>query len=376
MPIPFVDLQAQYRSIKSEIDAAIAAVIEESAFIRGRYVERFEEEFAAAARIPHCVSVANGTDALYIVLRMLGIGPGDEVITSASSWISSSETITQAGAVPVFADIEPDYFNLDPLDVERRITPRTKAIIAVHLLGQPADLPALRGICDRRGLFLIEDCAQAHLAEIAGRPVGSWGEAGTFSFYPGKNLGAYGDAGAIVTKDPGLAAKCRCFARHGADAADKHNHIMEGINSRLDGLQAAILSVKLPYLEDWTRARERHAANYNDRLSALPGVVTPKVRPGARHVYHIYQIEAEQRDALQRHLTGRGISTARHYPVPLPFLKAYSRFGSTESDYPVAAAARGRILSLPLYPELTEAEADVVSEAIQTFQTASARSRG
>ncbi|HUF62713.1 MAG TPA: DegT/DnrJ/EryC1/StrS family aminotransferase, partial [Verrucomicrobiales bacterium] len=255
MPIPFVDLNAQYHSIKEEIDAAIAAVIEESAFIRGRFVERFEEEFAAAARAAHCVSVANGTDALYIVLRMLGIGPGDEVITSACSWISSSETITQAGAEPVFADIEPDYFTLDPSDVERRITPRTKAVIAVHLLGQPADMPALRDICDRRGLLLVEDCAQAHLAEIAGRAVGTWGNAGTFSFYPGKNLGAYGDAGAIVTEDRELAANCRCFARHGADAGDKHNHVMEGINSRLDGLQAAILSVKLQHLEDWTKAR-------------------------------------------------------------------------------------------------------------------------
>ena len=265
MNIPFVDLKAQYKSIKSEIDIAIQNVINETAFIKGKYVQKFEEEYADAYGVKHCISCANGTDAIYVTLKALGIGKGDEVITVANTWISTSETITQTGATPVFVDIHPDYYTIDVNKIEEKITGKTKAIIPVHLFGQPAEMDTVVDICKRRNLLLIEDCAQAHFAEWKGKRVGTFGIAGTFSFFPGKNLGAFGDAGAIISNDDEFSEKARMYANHGALV--KHEHEIEGINSRLDGMQAAILSAKLPYILDWSDKRLIVGLKYNELLS-------------------------------------------------------------------------------------------------------------
>jgi dTDP-4-amino-4,6-dideoxygalactose transaminase len=367
MHVPFVDLKAQYRSIQPAIDGAMASVLSETAFVRGKYVSAFEAAFAEAAGSRHCISCANGTDAIFIALKMQGIGPGDEVITTANSWISTSETISLTGATPVFVDLEDAFYCLDPALIEAKITPRTKAILPVHLLGQPAAMDEILALAEKHGLVVIEDCAQAHLAEYRGRRIGLMGLAGTFSFYPGKNLGAYGDAGAIITDDDDFAAKCRMFANHGADRANKHDHQMEGICSRMDGLQAAILSAKLPHLRAWTEARRAAAARYGKLLEGIPGIVTPGVREGAAHVYHVYCIRAPRRDELQEALKAAGIETTRHYPTPLPLLTAYKRLGHTASDFPVACRHAREILSLPIFPEITEEQQAAVAGVIREF---------
>jgi dTDP-4-amino-4,6-dideoxygalactose transaminase len=363
--IPLFDLHAQYLSLKPELDDAMAAVIRDSAYIRGPFVEKFEKEFALTTGAAECISCSDGTAAIYIVLKMLGIGPGDEVITTANSWIATTETITQAGATVVFADVEKDYYNLDPDKVEAAITPRTKAVIAVHLLGQPADMDRLQEICRRHNLHLIEDCAQAHLAEYRGKQIGSFGVAATFSFYPGKNLGAYGDAGGIITNDAALADKCRCFARHGSSPKDKHDHIMEGINSRLDGMQAAILSVKLPHLKNWNRRRNEVAVAYAERLKDVPGLTLPAVRPECAHVFHVFALRLANRDQVRNALNGAGVSTTVHYPRPLPFLQAYEYRGYTRESLPVIAGHEKEYLSVPIYPELTSTDIDYVAEIIR-----------
>jgi dTDP-4-amino-4,6-dideoxygalactose transaminase len=366
--LPFVDLYAQYETIKDEIDQAIASVIRRSAFIRGEYVERFEEEFAAAVDADHCVSCANGTDALYIAMRALGIRPGDEVITTAHSWISTAESITQAGGSVVFCDTDRRTYTIDPLALEAKVTSRTVGIIPVHLFGQPADMEAIMAIADRHGLWVLEDCAQAHLAKYAGRHVGTFGVAGTFSFYPGKNLGAMGDAGAIVTRDAALARRMAMFARHGG--LTKGEHECEGINSRLDGIQAAILSVKLKYLSEWTLRRQVLAQRYDALLSNLDSTGTPYRAPGREHVHHLYVIQHADRDALAAHLRNNGVSTVVNYRTALPFLPAYQRLGHHPHEFPRAYANQSRILSLPLYPELNEADIERVVDAIATFDAA------
>lgn len=363
--IPFADLHAQYLSIKPQIDDAIAAVIRESAFIRGPYVERFETEFAEALGVPHCVSCANGTDALYIAMHALGVQSGDEVITTAHSWIATSETITQAGGQVVFCDTERDSFNIDAAQIESKITPRTVGIIPVHLYGQAADMDAIMAIARKHGLWVIEDCAQAHLARYKGRLVGTFGQAATFSFYPGKNLGAMGDAGAVVTGDRDLAQRMAMFARHGG--LTKGEHQIEGINSRLDGMQAAILSVKLRHLHAWTRARRDKAAYYNAALAGIAGLETPVALEGREHVYHLYVVRHDWRDELAAHLAVAGIQTVINYPVALPFLPAYQRFGHVPGDFPNAWANQGRILSLPIFPEMTLSQQDWVAESIRHF---------
>ncbi|HVS95278.1 MAG TPA: DegT/DnrJ/EryC1/StrS family aminotransferase [Puia sp.] len=365
MKIPFVDLKSQYRSIQKDIDAAIARVIGETSFIGGPCVDEFEKKFAALYGVKHVISCANGTDSLYILLRMLCIGSGDEVITVANSWISSSETITQAGARVVFADADPVYYSLDETRLESLITPRTRAVVAVHLQGQMCAIDKVKAICDRHGLHLIEDCAQAHFSTFEGRRAGLFGIAGSFSFYPGKNLGAYGDAGCIITDDDALAEKCRMYARHGALV--KHQHRIEGINSRMDGLQAAILTAKLPYILDWTEKRIAVAASYDKALKGLGGIVTPAVRPGTRHTFHLYVIRAERRDGLAQFLKEKGIETAIHYPSPLPALPAYSYLGHGPSDFPVVTRLQPEILSLPIYPEMTQQAVDFVSASIREF---------
>lgn len=365
MNVPFANLHEQYVSIQSAIDTAIADVIRTSSFIRGPHVDRFEHEFAEAVGAEHCVSCANGTDALYIAMHALGLKPGDEVITSAHSWIATSETISQADGQVVFCDTDPRTYTIDPSKLEALITPRTVGIIPVHLYGQPADMEAVMAIAERHGLWVIEDCAQAHLATIGERQVGSFGVAATFSFYPGKNLGAMGDAGAIVTGDAELARAMTMFARHGG--LTKGDHRIEGINSRLDGLQAAILSAKLPHLKSWTQRRQEIAAAYDRDLASIAGVGRPEVAAGRGHVYHLYVIEHAQRDALARHLADRGIQTIVNYPIALPFLPAYARLGHVEAHFPSAAAAQSRILSLPIYPELRESQRVAVVEAIRDF---------
>ena len=366
--VPFADLHAQYLSIRAEIDAAIAEVIRTSAFIRGPHVERFEREFAEATGAAHCVSCANGTDSLYIAMRALGVGPGDEVIVPAHSWISTSETVTQTGATVVFCDTDPETYTIDPRKIEARVTPRTVGIVPVHLYGQPADMSAVMAIAEKQGLWVIEDCAQAHLARVDGRMVGSFGIAASYSFYPGKNLGAMGDAGAITTSHAALAEQMAMFARHGG--LTKGDHRIEGVNSRLDGLQAAILSVKLRHLARWTERRQQLARDYGEALAGIAGLTTPRVAPGREAVWHLYVVEHARRDALAAHLTERGIQTVVNYPVALPFLPAYRRFGHRPADFPVAHAAQARILSLPLFAEMTPAQLGAVADAVRAFSAA------
>jgi dTDP-4-amino-4,6-dideoxygalactose transaminase len=365
MPVPFADLQLQYQTIKGEIDAAIAAVIRDNAFIRGAYVDSFEREFAQAVDVRHCVSCANGTDALYLALAALNVAPSDEVITTAHSWISTSAMITHAGATVAFADTDGATFTIDPAAIEAAITPRTVGIIPVHLYGQPADMDAIMAIARKHRLWVIEDCAQAHLACHRGRQIGTFGAAATYSFYPGKNLGAMGDAGAVVTNDSALAERMTMLARHGGLV--KHQHQIEGVNSRLDGLQAAILSAKLPHLADWTKARQEAAKVYDAGLNQIEDVVVPAVGTDRSHVYHLYTIQHPRRDALARHLNANGVQTAINYPTALPFLAAYSRLEARPEQFPNAHREQGRILSLPMFAEITREQQDEVINLVREF---------
>lgn len=363
--IPFVDLRAQYESIKPEIDVAIQEVIDSSQFVRGPRVEQFEAEFAAAMQREHCVSCANGTDALYIAMTALGLRSGDEVLAPAHSWISTTETITQAGGKVVFCDTDLDTYTINPIEIAAKITPRTVGIVPVHLFGQPADMDPIMALAKQHGLWVIEDCAQAHLATYRGRQVGTFGDAATFSFYPGKNLGAMGDAGAIVTNDAKLAEKMAMFARHGG--LRKGDHQIEGINSRMDGLQAAVLSVKLQHLPEWTRLRQDRAFRYTELLSSVPGIETPVVSKDSSPVWHLYVVRNERRDQLAAHLESAGVATVINYPVALPFLPAYSRYGHTAEQFPNAFAHQSRIISLPIFPELSDGQMDRVASAIAEF---------
>jgi dTDP-4-amino-4,6-dideoxygalactose transaminase len=365
MKIPFVDLHAQYLSIKPEIDTAIADIIARTDFIRGTQVEAFEQAWAAKLGVKHCVSCANGTDAIYIAMRGLGLKLGDEVITTAHSWIATTETITQAGGRVVFCDTDQNTFTIDPALIESKITPRTVGIIPVHLYGQACDMDAIMMIAKKHNLWVIEDCAQAHLARFKGQLVGTFGNAATFSFYPGKNLGAYGDAGALITNDDRLAEWTSTFARHGG----KGEHVMEGINSRMDGLQGAVLSVKLPHLDSWTAARRKVARQYDEMLRGAGDLITPMVAPNRDHVYHLYVIRTEKRDALKKSLADAGIATVLNYPQALPIYPAYAYLGHKPADFPTAHANQSRILSLPIYPELTHEMISYVASHIKAFYT-------
>jgi dTDP-4-amino-4,6-dideoxygalactose transaminase len=364
MNVPFVDLKAQYLSLKSEIDPAIQTVINETAFIGGKYVDAFEKAYAEKYGVKHCISCANGTDAIYITLKALGIGPGDEVITVANSWISTSETITQAGARPVFVDLD-EHFHIDPAQIEAKITKKTKAVIPVHIFGQPVDIAAVKAICEKHNLYLIEDCAQSHFATFKGKKTGTFGIAGTFSFYPGKNLGAYGDGGAIVTDNDAFARNARLFANHGA--LQKHIHEIEGINSRLDAIQAVILHTKLKYISDWNRARNSHGLKYNALLGDVVQIKCPKLRPETFHIFHLYVIRAERRDDLAAFLKSKGVFTGIHYPTALPLLPAYRYLRHQPADFPVAYACQEQILSLPMYPELSDEQIAFVAESVKEF---------
>jgi dTDP-4-amino-4,6-dideoxygalactose transaminase len=363
--VPFADLQAQYLSLKPEMDQAIADVIAQSAFIRGPYVDRFEGEFASAMGTSHCVSTANGTDSLYIAMHALGVQPGDEVIVPAMSWISTSETVTQAGGTVVFCDIDPASCTIDIEQLASLVTDRTVGIIPVHLYGQPADMDGVMALAERHGLWVIEDCAQAHYATWKGQTVGTIGTIGSFSFYPGKNLGAMGDAGAAITRDPALADGMAMFARHGG--LKKGDHVIEGINSRLDGLQAAVLSVKLPHLRSWTDRRRSIAKQYDAALAGLPGLGVPVEVRGSENVYHLYVVRHAARDALARHLADRNVQTVINYPRALPFLPCYARFEARPEDFPASWALQNECLSLPIFPEMADDQVKAVIDAVSEF---------
>jgi dTDP-4-amino-4,6-dideoxygalactose transaminase len=365
MKIPFVDLKAQYLSIKTEIDTAIFNVINETAFIGGKYVQDFEQAFAEKYGIKHCISVANGTDSLYIIMKMLNIGNGDEVITVANSWISTSETISQTGAKPIFIDIDKDSYTIDVTLIESKINEKTKAIIPVHLYGQACDMDELLILAERYKIPIIEDCAQSHFSEYKNRKVGTFGIAGSFSFYPGKNLGAYGDAGCIITNNSELAEKCKMYARHGA--LKKHNHLIEGINSRLDGIQASILLAKLPYIQEWTKKRINNAKLYYEYLKTNNDIVLPSIKENTKHSFHLFVIRTDKRNELSKYLNENGIETAVHYPVALVNMPAYAYLGIQLSDYPNSMEYQHKILSLPMYPELTEEQIFYISEKINFF---------
>jgi dTDP-4-amino-4,6-dideoxygalactose transaminase len=360
--VPYNDLRLQHAALQPALNEIFARLLDDSAFIRGPEVDAFEREFAAKVGVPHCVSCGNGTDALYIAMRALGCGPGDEVLTTAHTWIATAETITQTGARVVFCDVD-ETFNIDPADVERKITPRTRGILPVHLYGQPADMTALMAIARQHRLWIVEDCAQAHMAALNGQTVGTFGDAATFSFYPGKNLGAIGDAGAIVTRRGDLAQWMTQFARHGG----KGDHVIEGINSRMDGLQGAVLRLKLPHLDAWTRARQRIAARYDAGLADAGDIVTPRVAAGRTHVYHVYAIRTARRDALREHLKQQGVETVLNYPKALPFYPAYAYLDHTAADFPRAFRVQHEVLSLPIFPEMTDAQQDHVIESIRQF---------
>lgn len=366
MNIPFVDLSAQYQSIKPEIDSAIAEVISKTAFIGGSFAKAFENDFAHFCNAGFCVGVGNGTDALFIALKTLGIGSGDEVITAANSFIATSEAITMTGAKVVFVDINPKTYNIDTNLIEEKINPKTKAIIPVHLYGQPVDMDPILALAQKYNLTVIEDAAQAHDAVYKGKTIGSIGDMACFSFYPGKNLGAYGDAGAIVTKNEALAVQARMIANHGR--VEKYNHEMEGVNSRMDGLQGAILKVKLKHLPDWTESRRHNAFLYNQYLKGT-GLITPVEIDDVKAVYHLYvvRLDKNRRDEFQSHLKSKGIATGIHYPIALPNLKAYQYLGHTENDFPEASKAEKEIVSLPIFPELTESQIQYIAEAVKSF---------
>jgi len=361
LKIPFVDLKAQYDSIKDEINQTIHYVIQDSAFIGGKYLSTFEKNFTEYIGTKHCIGVANGTDALFIALKCLGIKEGDEVITVANSFIATSEAITATGARVVFVDCDEKTYNIDVQKIEKFITKRTKAIIPVHLYGQPADMDKVLEIAKKYNLYVIEDAAQAHGAQYKGKNIGTFGECACFSFFPGKNLGAYGDAGAIVTNNDELAQKIRMFANHGR--VEKYNHEFEGINSRLDGLQAAILDVKLKHLEKWTERRRTIAKMYDEGLKDT--VVVPDVKCDVKHVYHLYVIRTKNRENVKKYLEDKGISIGIHYPIPLPFLKAYNYLKHKPEDFPFAYKLKDEILSLPIHGDMTEEQVGFVIEQVK-----------
>jgi dTDP-4-amino-4,6-dideoxygalactose transaminase len=368
--VPFVDLRAQYARIREDIDAGIQQVLENAHFIHGAQVDQFEDAFASVHGAKHAAGVANGTDALLLTLKALGIGSGDDVIIPANTFVATAEAIVHAGARPVLVDVDPQTYNMDVDQIEGRMTSRVKAIIPVHLYGQPADLGPILAIAMRHGISVIEDAAQAHGAEYKGRRVGSWGRAACFSFYPAKNLGAYGDAGAVVTNDEHVALTVRKLRDHGS--VDKYQHDLIGYNSRLDTMQAAVLLVKLQHLDQWNRERRAHAQLYNDLLSRIPGIVRPAVLDGASHVYHLYvvRVEGGSRDELRTYLLERGIQTGIHYPTPVHLTAAFGDPQDRAHRFPVAEACAKTIVSLPMYPELESKQIEYVATQIANYMTA------
>jgi len=365
MDVPFLDLKPQYRQIEAELLPKLHEIMAAGAFIGGPEVEAFEAEFAAFCESPHCVGLNSGTDALRFALMAAGVGPGDEVVTVSHTFIATTEAISQTGAVPVFVDIDPRTCTLDPDRLEAAVTPKTKAVIPVHLYGQPADMDPILDIARRRNLLVVEDACQAHGARYKERKAGSMGDVGCFSFYPGKNLGAFGDAGAVVTADERLAQRMRMLRDHGQSR--KYFHDIEGYNGRLDAIQAAVLRLKLRRLEDWNQARRENGAHYTRLLKDVPGVRVVGEAGHARSVYHLYVILVEGRDGLQKHLAQKDIGTGLHYPLPLHLQQAYAHRGFKKGDFPVTERTAETLLSLPMFAELTRAQIEYVVDCISEY---------
>jgi dTDP-4-amino-4,6-dideoxygalactose transaminase len=363
--IPFVDLKAQYRSVKDEILPAIARVLESGQFVLGEEVAAFEREFAAYCGTTHAVGVNTGTSALHLALLAAGVGPGDEVITVGHTFVATVAAVVYTGARPVLVDIDPISYTMDPAQLEKVITPRTKAIVPVHLYGQTADMDPILDIARRHNLVVIEDACQAHGAEYKGRRAGNLGDMGCFSFYPGKNLGAYGEGGAVTTNNPDYARTLRMYRDWGAEK--RYHHVLKGYNYRLEGIQGAILRIKLRRLEEWTEARCRCADAY-DGLLAWTGLGIPAALPDRRHVYHLYVIRSQRRDALQRHLQENQVQTGIHYPIPVHLQPAHADLGYRPGDLPHTERAANEILSLPMFPELTTDQQEIVSNLVKDFE--------
>jgi len=360
--VPFLDLGAQYRSIKPEIDAAIQHVLDTTQFVLGEEVAAFEREFAAYCGAAQGIAVNSGTSALHLALLAAGVGPGDEVITVPNTFVATVAAVKYTGARPVLVDVDPARFTMDPARVEAAITPRTKALLPVHLYGQAADMDPIVEIARRRGLAVIEDAAQAHGARYQGRPVGSLGDLACFSFYPGKNLGAYGEGGIVVTSNEEHARKIRMLRDWGQDR--KYHHVLAGYNYRMEGMQGAVLRVKLRHLEKWTEARRAHAARYRALLPGC-GVEIPAEAAGARHVYHVYAVRSARREAIMKGLGEQGIQTGIHYPIPVHLQPAYADPAYGPGTFPHAEKAAAEVTSLPMYPELTEAQLQLVADGLR-----------
>jgi dTDP-4-amino-4,6-dideoxygalactose transaminase len=351
MKVPFLDLKAQYASIREDVGVALQQVLDQAAFAGGPFVAKFEREFAAFCGTRFAAGVGSGTDALWMALLALGVGPGDEVITVPDTFIATAEAISWCGAKPVFVDVDPVTYNMDPSKLEAAVTGKTRAILPVHLFGQMADMDPLMAIARRRGIFVVEDASQAHGAEYKGKKAGSIGDAGCFSFYPGKNLGAYGEAGAVVTSNEELDRKIRMLRDHGQ--AKKYHHTMIGWNARMDGIQGAVLSVKLRHLPAWNDGRRRNAGIYDELLKGVPGVAAPKEAAYAKHVYHIYAIRVLDRDRLIAALAEKDTHCGIHYPIPLHLLEAYRSLGFGKGSFPVSEKCSAEFVSLPMFPELS-----------------------
>lgn len=363
MNVPFLDLKAHHEPHRAEFLAAIAEVVDSNAFAGGRFAAQFEEEFASFCGVDHAIGVGSGTDALWLALLAMGVGPGDEVITVPNSFIATAEAISFTGATPVFVDVDEKTYNLDPNLLEGAITERTKAVIPVHLFGQPAAMGPILEIARRHNLRVLEDAAQAHGAEYNSARIGSLGDAGAFSFYPGKNLGAFGEAGAVTTNDAELAQKIRIIRDHGQ--SKKYHHDVVGWNGRMDGIQAAVLSLKLKRIEESTEARRSHARHYDSKLGSLEGVAAPAAAPGVRHVYHIYAIRVADREHVMSTFQERGVATAIHYPVPIHLQEAYRDLGYGPGSFPIAEESAFQFVSLPMYPELSSGQIDYVAESLR-----------
>lgn len=370
MNIPFLDLKTQYNSIKEEVLPAIQNVLENTSFVLGKTVVDFEKRFAEAHQVKHCFAVSSGTDGNHLALWSLGIGPGDEVIIPANTFIATAWGATLNGATPVFVDCDKDNYNINPDKIEAAITKKTKAIVVVHLYGQPADMDRLKTIADENNLYLVEDCAQSHFAEYKGKRTGSFGITASFSFYPGKNLGAYGEGGAVTTNDDKIARKIQMMRDHGA--IKKYDHEIYGHNYRMDGIQGAVLGVKMNYIEQWTEARRRNAAKYKRMLADVKEIILPREMPYAKHVYHLFVIQlnnggVEERDALAAYLNENGVSTGLHYPIPLHLQKCFAHLGYKRGDFPYAEKLAESGLSLPMYAELTNEQIEYVVGKIKEY---------
>jgi dTDP-4-amino-4,6-dideoxygalactose transaminase len=363
--IPLVDLRRQYLYIKEEINHAFEVVLQSGIFIMGENVREFEREFAAYLGVRHAIGVASGTDALMLALRALGFENGDEVITVSFTFASTVDSIVHNSATPVFVDIDPKTYTLDVSQVKKLITEKTKAVIPVHIYGHPVDMGPLLEIAEENNLYVVEDACQAHGAEYRGRKVGSFGDCACFSFYPAKNLGAYGDGGILVTNDEQIAERMRMLRNYGE--RKKYYHSFIGYNSRLDEIQAAILRVKLKYLDKWVEARRRNARRYGELLSKIPNVTVPYEEPYAKHAYHLYVIRTKHREELRNWLSSQGVSTGIHYPIPIHLQESYRHLGLMEGSFPVAEKVTKEIFSLPMFPELTEGEICYVSKLVEEF---------